>query len=277
MKQFEVMRQAQARAAAITFFIVAFGIVGRGLSAAPVVVVESAAMTAEQSLPRESTGPEHGLLIVDGEKLEFEIYYGAIPAGHASLEVQSDRTEDGEIYRITSAARSNDAVSLFFDVDDRAVSEVDAATHEPIRFEKHISEGSFKKHVSVSYGDNGVVTAGDETFRVEPGTRDLLSALYYVRGQDLQVGEDVIVRTFENGKCYQARVRVLRREKVSTRCGDYQCLVVEPLIDVGVFAKTGRLLIYLTDDALKLPVLLKSKVKVGSFVAELVGRTHLGG
>ena len=131
MKQFEVMRQAQARAAAITFFIVAFGIVGRGLSAAPVVVVESAAMTAEQSLPRESAGSEHGLLIVDGEKLEFEIYYGAIPAGHASLEVQSDRTEDGEIYRITSAAQSNDAVSLFFDVDDRAVSEVDAATHEP--------------------------------------------------------------------------------------------------------------------------------------------------
>jgi hypothetical protein len=49
--------------------------------------------------------------------------------------------------------------------------------------------------------------------------------------------------------------------------------VVEPEIVEGVFAKAGRLVIYLTDDALRLPVLLKSKVKIGSFVAELVGRT----
>ena len=216
-------------------------------------------------------------LLIDGEKLTFDIYYGAIPAGRASLEVTSETTESGEIFRITSRARSNDMVSIFFEVDDRAVAEIDARTFEPRRFEKHISEGSLKKSVSVHYDDGGLVRAGDETFRVEPGTRDILSALYYLRGQDLRVGEDVIVRTFENGKCCQARVRVLGREKVSTRRGDYQCLVVEPEIVEGIFSKAGRLVIYLTDDALRLPVLLKSKVKIGSFVAELVGGTHSGG
>jgi len=216
-------------------------------------------------------------LLIDGEKLAYDIYYGVIPAGRACLEVQADNTDHGEIYRITSRAQSNTLVSAFFEVDDRVVAEVDARTFEPLHFEKHISEGPFRKSVSVSYEDGGLVKAGDETFRVEPGTRDILSALYYVRGQDLQVGEVVIVRTFENGKCYQARVKVLGREKVSTRCGDYDCLVVEPEIEEGIFAKAGRLLVYLTDDALKLPVLLKGKVMIGSFVAELVGGKDAGG
>jgi hypothetical protein len=216
---------------------------------------------------------ERDPLLIDGERLTYDIYYGAIPAGEASLEVKSEATASGDIFRITSRARSNDVVSIFYEVDDRVVAEIDARTFEPRRFEKHISEGSLKKSVSIHYDDDGLVRAGAETFRVEPGTRDILSALYYLRGQDLRVGEDVIVRTFENGKCYQARVRVLGREKVSTRRGEFDCLVVEPEIVEGVFAKAGRLVIYLTDDALRLPVLLKSKVKIGSFVAELVGRT----
>lgn len=216
-------------------------------------------------------------LLIDGERLNYDIYYGTIPAGRASLEVTSEAGDNGDVFRITSRARSNDLVSIFFEVDDRVVAEVDARTFEPRRFEKHISEGSFRKSVSVHYDEDGFVRAGDEAFRVEPGTRDVLSALYYLRGQDLRVGEDVIVRTFENGKCYQARVRVLGREKVSTRRGDYQCLVIEPEIVEGIFAKAGKLVIYLTDDALRLPVLLKSKVKIGSFVAELVGGTNSGG
>jgi hypothetical protein len=237
------------------------------VKAAPVLPVAPVVQVAPAARP----------LLIDGETLDFDIYYGAMPAGHASLAVESDETADGAIYRITSADRSNDLVSLFFTVDDEVISEIDAETYEPRQFEKKIREGSLRKHVTVSYRENGLVRAGDETFRVEPGTRDILSALYYVRGQDLRVGDEVIVRTFENGKNYQARVRVQGREKVSTRRGTYECLVVEPEIAEGIFAKTGRMLIYLTDDALKIPVLLKSKVKVGSFVAELVGRSHSGG
>ena len=66
-----------------------------------------------------------------------------------------------------------------------------------------------------------MVRAGEETFRVKPGLRGTLSALRNVRGHDLRVNEDDIVRAFENGKACQAYVRVLGeipgREKVSTR------------------------------------------------------------
>jgi hypothetical protein len=216
-------------------------------------------------------------LLIDGERLKFEIRYGAVPAGHAWLEVTSETDGDEEVYRITSTARSNDVVSLFFKVDDRIVSEVDAATYESRYFEKRLREGPYRKHEKAYYGSDGLVRSGDTTVEIEPGTRDILSALYYVRGLDLAVGEDVEVRTFDGGRSYDARVRVLRREKVRTGDRVYDCLVVEPQVIEGPFAKTGNMLIWLTDDHLKLPVLMKSKVKIGSFVARLVGATHAGG
>lgn len=216
-------------------------------------------------------------LLIDGERLEFEILYGCIPAGHAWLEVTSDTRDDGDIFRITSTALSNDFVSVFFTVEDRIISEVDASTFEPRYFEKRLREGPFRKDERAHYGDDGLVRSGGETVVIEPGTRDILSALYYVRGQDLEVGDDLEVKTFEGGRCYDARVKVLRRETIEAGNRDYDCIVVEPEILEGPFAKTGRILIWLTDDRLKLPVLMKSKVKIGSFVARLVGSTHAGG
>jgi hypothetical protein len=120
----------------------------------------------------------------------------------------------------------------------------------------------------------GTVRTKNREYAVDPGTRDILSALYYVRGQDLNIGEDVVVNTFEGGKNYAAKVRVLRSESVSVGDDEVQCLVIEPEIKEGAFSKTGRLQIWVTDDDLKIPVLMKSKVAIGSFVAKLVRSSH---
>lgn len=224
--------------------------------------------------PQANSTSDTRPLLIDGEKLEFEILYGAIPAGRASLEVKGRATSDGEVYRIVSKARSNDMISLFFEVNDVIVSEVDGETSAPLLFEKRLREGPLKRDERVVYDSRGVVRADEQEFLVEPGTRDILSALYYVRGHDLEVGDEIVIKAFEGGKNYDARVRVLRRETVSTGRGDYDCLVIEPEVVEGAFAKRGRMLIWLTDDALKIPVLMKSKVAVGSFIARLVRSSH---
>jgi hypothetical protein len=239
---------------------------------AAVMVGSMVPVMAFGTVPREGAEP----LLIDGEQLKFEILYGSIPAGHAWLEVKGETGQDGEVFRITSTALSNDVISLFFKVEDRIESVVDASTFEPRYFEKRLKEGPFRKHEQAYYGD-GLVRLGDRAVDIEPGTMDILSALYYVRGQDLCVGEDVVVTTFDGGRCYDARVKVLRKETVRTGDESYDCVVVEPEILEGPFAKTGNILIWLTDDGLRLPVMMKSKVKIGSFVARLVDSTHAGG
>ena len=224
------------------------------------------------TVPRDQGEP----LLIDGEHLKFEILYGSIPAGHAWLEVKGETGDNGEVFRITSTALSNDVISLFFRVEDRIESVVDASTFEPRYFEKRLKEGPFRKHEQVHYSGD-LVRLGGKDVEIEPGTMDILSALYYVRGQDLRVGEAVGVKTFDGGKCYDARVRVLRKETVRAGERDYDCVVVEPELVEGPFAKTGKILIWLTDDGLRLPVMMKSKVKIGSFVARLVEASQAGG
>jgi hypothetical protein len=95
---------------------------------------------------------DYAPLLIEGERLDFEITYGGIPAGNASLEVQGIETPRGEVLRITSRARSNDVISVFFKVDDRLIAEVDPSTLESMYFEKRLREGPFKKDEWATYG-----------------------------------------------------------------------------------------------------------------------------
>ena len=52
--------------------------------------------------------------------------------------------------------------------------------------------------------------------------------------------------------------------------GKFNCLLIEPfLAGDGLFKASGRLWISVTDDDRKMPVLMKSKILVGSVTAEL--------
>ena len=95
-----------------------------------------------------------------------------------------------------------------------------------------------------------------------------------MRTQPLEEGKSIYVDNFTDGKQYSLEVRVLRREKISVTAGTFDCIVVEPLLQtVGVFKHEGKLTVWLTDDRLRMPVLMKSKILVGSVSAELTKYT----
>ena len=67
------------------------------------------------------------------------------------------------------------------------------------------------------------------------------------------------------------------KQKINVSEKSYNTLLVEPEMEGigGVFKKTSdsKLKIWVTDDKKRIPVRIKSKVTVGSFVAELVSYT----
>jgi hypothetical protein len=207
-----------------------------------------------------------------GEKLEFDINYGFINAGTASMEVtRLIEYESRPCYQIVTRARSNSFFSTFYRVEDKVESIVDALGIFSWRFEKNLREGNYRANrVHFSNQRNNLVVYEDDTVAVLPHVQDALSTLYYVRTQPLVVGESLFVETFTDGKKYSLEVKVLKKESVEVEAGTFDCVVVEPLSQsVGVFKHEGRLKVWLTDDYLKMPVLMKSKVIVGSISAEL--------
>ncbi len=101
-------------------------------------------------------------------------------------------------------------------------------------------------------------------------TQDAFSAIYYLRTQTLEVGDTVYIDNFTDGRFYSMKVIVHKKETVSVKAGTFDCILVEPVLHaVGVFKHSGKLKVWLTDDRLRMPVLMKSKVLVGSISAEL--------
>ncbi len=206
------------------------------------------------------------------EKLAFDVNYGFINAGTATLEVaRLIEYESRPCYQVVSRAQSNSFFSTFYKVDDRVESIIDAVGIFSWRFEKNLREGSYRSDRMCTFDQRRhLVFYRDDTISAPSFVQDALSVLYYVRTQRLKPGTSLFIDNFTDGKLYPLEVKVLGKERVEVKAGTFDCLVVEPLLQsVGVFKHEGKLTVWLTDDRLRLPVMMKSKILVGSITAEL--------
>jgi len=209
-----------------------------------------------------------------GERLEFSVGYGMIKAGTALMEIPEIVKFNGRrCYHIVSTAKSNKFFSVFFKVDDKVESFMDVHELYSHRFDKHLREGKFRADVSVLFDQENhlaIYDNGQDTFSVAEYVQDVLSAFYFVRTQDLKVGRSIFVDNHTDKKNYPLEVKVLRKERRKVSAGTFDCVVVEPILKAsGIFKQKGRLTVWLTDDETKMPVLMKSKVIIGSISTEL--------
>jgi hypothetical protein len=238
------------------------------LALLPILLIPGPAETA----PPTSVSPG-AIPFGPGEEFNFAVKFGFVRAGNATMAVETMEVVKGEAtYRIVSTARSARFFATFFPVEDRVISRWSPRLRLPLEFEKHIREGKYAKDVCMRFDhDRGMAVYADSVeSEILPGSQDVLSAFYFVRSLPLAVGMVIEVPNHSDGKNYPLQVRVIGRETVEVPAGKFSCWVVEPLLkSAGLFKQEGRLTIWLTDDARRMPVLMKSKVAVGSIVAEL--------
>ncbi len=208
-----------------------------------------------------------------GEYFQFSVDWNGLNGGHSLMQVQNFQRVDGRrAYRIVTKTQSNSFVSKFYKVRDRAESYMDAESLYSVRFVKHLREGGYKQDLDVRFDQAGhkAVYDGGPTLDVAPRVQDVLSAFYYVRTQPLPTGGVLSVPTHDNKKSYAMEVHVLRRERVQVPAGKFDCVVVEPMLkSEGVFKSKGSIFVWLTDDARRIPVLVRSKVPIGSISVSL--------
>lgn len=207
-----------------------------------------------------------------GEKFYYDVNYGFINAGTATMGVERMIEFDGRpAYQVVSTANSNSFFSSFYKVEDRLETIVDALGVFSWKFSKNLREGNYKADRKYTFNQREQYTVYEgDTIEVAPYVQDALSLLYYTRTQQLEVGNSIFIDNFIDGKKYVTEVKVLKRETIDVEAGTFDCLVVEPLLQsAGVFKHEGSLTVWLTNDRLKMPVLMKSKVLVGSISAEL--------
>ncbi|MBD3168711.1 MAG: DUF3108 domain-containing protein [candidate division Zixibacteria bacterium] len=207
-----------------------------------------------------------------GESLKFVIRYGPIRAGTGTMSVKKIVDCGGhDTYHIVTTAQSAAFFSVFFKVDDRVESYIDTEGIYTRRFEKHIREGGYKADKVTNFDQvNHLAITGKDTIKTYPFVQDILSAFYYARTQDLEVGKPLFIDNHTDRKNYPLEVKVHRKQRVKTRAGTFNCILLEPVLrSSSIFENKGRLLVWVTDDQYKMPVLMTSKVIIGHITTEL--------
>ncbi len=213
-----------------------------------------------------------------GEYLRFRLHYGFVDAGEAELTVQNaNRKFNGrEAYHIVGTGKTLGAFNWFFKVRDRYETYLDKQGSFPWVFVRDIQEGGYKKKQNYAfYQHKGAVkTHKGETFQIPVASQDMISSFYYARTLDfssITVGQTFTIPTFVDEETYPLRIKFIGREEIKTRTGTYKCLKFVPVVQEGrIFKEEEDMVVWITDDKNKIPVLAKAKVLVGSINMELV-------
>jgi len=213
-----------------------------------------------------------------GEKLTYRLHYGFIDAGEATVEVKStDYSPQGrELVHVVGKGRSLGAFNWFFKVRDRYESYIDSEGMVPWKFVRRIEEGGYKKSQDYFYHQDklAVDNGQGKTFEIPAYTQDMISSFYYARSIDMsdaQPGDIFTVRTFMDDELFDLNIKYLGKENVKLRKGEFRCMKFAPVVQEGrVFKDADDLQVWITDDANKIPILVKAEILVGSIKMEVV-------
>ena len=216
------------------------------------------------------------------EVLNFKISWKFIKAGEATIRNKGIVDIDGEqAYFIETTARSASIIDAFYRVRDVNHSWMSTKDYHSFGYGQSVKEGGFRRDewVTFDYDNNkyyGQKKKKDGLIREFDGelnkyVYDILGAFFYVRTKDLEVGKSVIVDVNNRRKTYPLEIEVIKKETIKVPAGKFDCIVVEPKLreDSAIFINKGTLRVWLTDDEYKMPVLMRSKVFIGSVSVKL--------
>lgn len=215
-----------------------------------------------------------------GERLVFELSWFKLKGGTAVMEVSEDDLQGRKSYHLSAVTASNKFVDTFYKVRDRVDSFIHTDNLSSYRYKVHQEEGDFRRDKEINFD----YTKGTATYIKNQKTsvhsipslvQDAFSSLYYLRTKKLTVGKTETINVFEDKKLWQLEVQVLGKEKIQTPAGAFDTIMVKPILKFeGIFQRKGDVYIWLTDDNRRMPVRMRSKIKIGSISADLVEYKH---
>ena len=236
-----------------------------------IAVALAASASAQQTVPFE-----------DGETLTYEGKVSKIIQGIAvaDLTFTVDRAADAD-YLIKAEARSKGSLLKLFrfsflqkletTIDDDAFRVTRTVKHDVQKDRVRDSEALF------NYGDKRVTyTEVDPkdpmrpprkiASEIEGTTHDLVSGVYTLRMLPLAVGKTFHLKISDSGLVYDVPVKVTAREMQKTEIGKVMCFRVEPQVfgPGRLIENDGSMVIWITDDARRLPVRSRVDASVGS-------------
>lgn len=217
-----------------------------------------------------------------GEKISYDIHYGIITGGIATLEINKAVLDGNEVYHSYFLAKTTGVADVLFKVKDIYQSYINPKTDLPVKAIRDISEGRYKRYNVVTYdhdsrGDSAVLNSDLTGIHIaQKGIHDILSCFYYFRKHYLannypfKKGEVITIMTWFTDELYPIKMRYIGTEEVRTRSGRINCYKFNPVTEVGRLFKTEEdVSFWFSADNNYLPVKIRFDIFVGAFTVDM--------
>ncbi|MEO5815509.1 MAG: DUF3108 domain-containing protein, partial [Gemmatimonadaceae bacterium] len=200
-----------------------------------------------------------------GERLEYDLRFGKLKVGSGSMEVSDvEEIRGRESWHTKFEVRGG---TFFYRVNDTYESWFDTHTGNSLRFRQDLNEGSRDvERIFNIFPERGVFTENADTAMASvKNPLDDGSFLYFIRTLPLTVGETYSFDRYFRPDRNPVTIKVLRKERISVPAGDFDAIVVQPIIKAkGIFSENGHAEVWLSDDKNRIMLQMKSGLSFGS-------------
>ncbi len=219
----------------------------------------------------------------EGETLTYKLKYGFLTAAEAKIRVLATdiKFNNKPTYHLLVEGGTSGSFDIFYKVRNRYDSYIDKNNYSPYLYTENIRENKYRRNDKARfYQDEKKVVARKGTFK-SPATQtfDLVSAYYFTRNLDLsgiKIGDKFTINYFLDDEITPLIIEYFGKETVETELGRIKCLKFSPSIRPGrVFKKNGRIYLWISDDANRIPVKAQAEVVVGTVNMEISSASGL--
>ena len=229
-----------------------------------------------------------------GEVVNYQAYYNWgfiwIHAGDVQFRVSDKLYKSEPVFQFEATGNSLKTYDWLYKVRDKYQTYVNKESLLPYYYERNTYEGGYKafeqyffnypkKKIYGSIENNDVPLTRD-TLKLSTCTFDVISAVYFCRSLDfdhINIGERLPLTTIIDNKIYNLYFRYLGKEVIENRDNKkYRCFKFSALMVEGTIFKGGEdIVVWVTDDDNRVPILVEAKILVGSVKAYFLNASGL--
>jgi uncharacterized protein DUF3108 len=234
---------------------------------------------AEQSemVAPSVTRPRSDYQFPIGQTYVYGAEWRVFNAGIATLRME----KAGQENRIVATADAAGTISLLYHVQDRLesfFSPSDFCSHNTSR---HIEEGFRRVESNITFDyQRGKALLDHKNIKKKeskheehdiPGcVTDMLSSVYYVASLPLLPGKTYSFPINDGGATLTVLAHVEEREQVKTPAGTFKTIRVQPETASGALREKGRIWVWYSDDAARIPVQMRARMAWGTLTFSLL-------
>lgn len=221
--------------------------------------------------------PPPGFHFAVGTTFYYKAEWRLFSAGIASITLERDPSGH---HRVRASADSTGFVARLYHVHDSFQSLFDPKTFCSAELSKRTEEGSRRRESKLQF-DYGKRKSVFEEVNTKSGEKkhlendipacstDVLSGLFYASSLPLEPGKSYTFPINDGGKTVDLEAQVEAREQIKTDAGTFNTLRVQPLPNAELLKKRGNIWIWYSDDADRIPVQMRGRMKWGTITIRL--------